>query len=91
MGVKNYRSITIALLTGFMLGSLNKVWPWKETVSTRINSKGEEVPFLQNNTSPFEYSEIYQTEHQLVFAIVMLLVGFGLVFAIEKIGTVKSD
>ena len=30
--LKHFRNITLAVLTGFMLGSLNKVWPWKETI-----------------------------------------------------------
>ena len=32
--LKNFRNITLAVLTGFMLGSLNKVWPWKEKIET---------------------------------------------------------
>ena len=35
---KNYKSLTLATLTGFMIGSLNKVWPWRNVLSTRINS-----------------------------------------------------
>ena len=31
--LKHYHDTTIAVLAGFMLGSLNKVWPWKETVA----------------------------------------------------------
>jgi len=30
--LKNYRNETIALLTGFVLGSLGILWPWKEPV-----------------------------------------------------------
>ncbi|MBQ5945259.1 DUF368 domain-containing protein [bacterium] len=30
---KHYKMITLASLTGFMLGSLNKIWPWKETIN----------------------------------------------------------
>src|SRR5690606_14973582 len=39
---KNHRNITLAVLTGFMIGALNKVWPWKEVLSWRLNSEGEE-------------------------------------------------
>ncbi|HNT51661.1 MAG TPA: DUF368 domain-containing protein, partial [Cyclobacteriaceae bacterium] len=42
--LKNYRYATLAVLAGFMLGSLNKVWPWKQVVSFRLNSAGEQVP-----------------------------------------------
>jgi len=37
---KNYENITLALLTGFILGSLNKVWPWKQTISVLNNDDG---------------------------------------------------
>lgn len=30
--LSHMRNITLAVLSGFMLGSLNKVWPWKETI-----------------------------------------------------------
>ena len=41
----NHKNTTLAILTGFIIGSLNKIWPWKETLSTRIDSKGIETPF----------------------------------------------
>ena len=47
-----YHDLTVALLTGFMIGSLNKVWPWKNVLSYRTNSHGEEVPFLEKSVLP---------------------------------------
>ena len=51
----NYKNYTLAVLTGFIIGSLNKIWPWKETISWRTNSKGIEVPFNQISKSPFSF------------------------------------
>ena len=42
---KNYRNATLALLTGFIFGSLNKVWPWKKTLSVMNDETGEIIPF----------------------------------------------
>ncbi|MEZ4990013.1 MAG: DUF368 domain-containing protein [Saprospiraceae bacterium] len=42
---KHYRSLTMAILTGFMLGSLNRIWPWRNVLQYRTNSSGEQVPF----------------------------------------------
>jgi len=67
----------LALLTGFMIGSLVKVWPWKETLETRINSKGEEVPFIQHPVMP-------GMEDQLVVAILLMFAGAILVFLMER-------
>lgn len=62
---KNYHNTTLALLTGFILGSLNKMWPWKKTTSVMQDKTGEIVPFhtvselgtlsvFQINTNDFE-------------------------------------
>lgn len=52
----HYRNITLAVLTGFMLGSLNKVWPWKETLTTTIDRHGEEIPILQESVLPQDFA-----------------------------------
>ncbi|WP_416237726.1 DUF368 domain-containing protein [Stutzerimonas frequens] len=51
----HHRMLTLALLGGFMLGSLNKVWPWKYTLAYTINRHGEMVPLLQDNLLPGSY------------------------------------
>lgn len=42
---KNYHNTTLALLTGFIFGSLNKVWPWKKTISVLEDITGEVMNF----------------------------------------------
>lgn len=87
---KKAHNLTIALLTGFMVGSLNKVWPWKEVLETRINSHGEEVPFLDRNVLPNTYEALYREPSQIGLAIAMVVVGFGAVYLLEKLGEKKS-
>jgi putative membrane protein len=82
----NHRNNTLALLTGFMLGSLNKVWPWKKVISTRIDSHGAEVPFLEKSIMPFHF----EGDNQLIIAIVLMIVGFLTIFIVEKVGTKYS-
>lgn len=53
--LKHFRNITLSVLTGFMLGSLNKVWPWKEVVETYTDTHGEVKPLVENNILPDEY------------------------------------
>ncbi|MBT8196451.1 MAG: DUF368 domain-containing protein [Bacteroidia bacterium] len=79
--LKKYHDITIALLTGFMLGSLNKVWPWKFTESWRTNSKGEEVPLIQSNVFP----QNYDGEAMLIPAILIAILGFAVIIFIERL------
>jgi len=83
---KHYHNVTLALLTGFIFGSLNKVWPWKETLTWRLNSKGEEVPLLEKSISPFSY----QDNNQLFIAIVLMIIGFLTIYVLEKVGSKKA-
>ena len=77
---KNYHNTTLAVLTGFMIGSLNKVWPWKETISTRMNSHGEEVPFMQKSISPF----LFEGDAMILQVVILAIVGFGVIYLLEK-------
>ncbi|MEZ4838032.1 DUF368 domain-containing protein [Flavobacterium sp.] len=76
----NHRNATLALLTGFMLGSLNKVWPWKKVLSTRIDSHGNEVPFMEKSILP----HYFEGENQLITAILLMVFGFLTIFILEK-------
>ena len=78
--LSKYNDIALAVLTGFMIGSLNKVWPWKITTKYRANSHGDEVPFLQENISPMNY----EGDSQLIMVIGLSIVGFLVIFIMEK-------
>lgn len=84
--LKNYHTLTVALLTGFMLGSLNKVWPWKETLKTYIDSHGVKQVLTETNILPGKYEALNQTDPLLWQAIFMCIVGFLLIYVIESIG-----
>jgi len=79
------KQMTLAILTGFMIGSLNKIWPWKKTLTWRINSHNEKVPFLQKSISPFSFDG----NNQIALAIVLICIGFFIVFMLEKFGQKK--
>ena len=49
--LRKFHDITIAVLAGFMLGSLNKVWPWKETIETYVDSHGIDRKSTRLNSS----------------------------------------
>jgi len=79
-----YRDVTISVLTGFLIGSLNKVWPWKETITSRISSHGDMVPLIQKNILPGDYDVLYGVEHGLVPALLFMLIGMALVLILER-------
>ena len=58
----NHKNTTLAVLTGFMIGALNKIWPWKEVLQYRKNSHGEEIPFIERSILPLfiQWGSIYK-------------------------------
>lgn len=80
-----YHSATVALLAGFMLGSLNKVWPWREVLEYVTNSKGEQVPVFDKSILPWNYMAITGKDPQVFQAILMMALGVFLIVVIEKI------
>ncbi|MEO9333066.1 DUF368 domain-containing protein [Ectopseudomonas guguanensis] len=81
--LSRWRDLSLAFLCGLMLGSLNKVWPWKETLTWRVDSKGEQVPLLQNNLLPGQFADISGQDPQLLFAVVLAIGGIVLVLGLE--------
>lgn len=82
---KNYHDLTMAGLTGFMLGSLNKIWPWRIVLETRTNSSGEVVPILERSVLPGNYPG----EPQVFLVLLLIIAGFLVVFFMERV-TVKE-
>jgi putative membrane protein len=81
-----YNNLTLAVLTGFVIGSLNKIWPWKETISTFINSHGETKPLFQKSISPFVNTGDFGNENKIILAIILAILGFAVIFILEKVG-----
>jgi putative membrane protein len=95
---EKYEAITLALLTGFLIGSLNKVWPWKQTVEVWFKHPGtpeeQAFPLIQKNVLPADYSIVTPAdeqlglivkEPQLLAAIGLAIAGFMVIFILEKV------
>lgn len=89
--LRKYHSVTIGLLSGFMLGSVNELWPWKLVLSWRTSSSGEQKPFLDENVLPGDYLELVGKEPQLMAAIAAFAFGIVLVLAIEWLASKLLD
>lgn len=96
---KKFEAPTLAILTGFLLGSLNKVWPWKHVETIFVKHLGEAdesvVVLLEKSVLPSNY-EMYLREganivgyepanNYLIGAIIMMLIGFGLLVGMDKL------
>lgn len=72
---KNFKMITLASLTGFMLWSLNKIWPRKETLNSDL--------WIWKNVLPNQYEAITWDSNQVLWAIICFLAWIGIVLLIE--------
>ena len=84
---ENYNRLTLAVITGFMIGSLDKIWPWKVALTFRTNSKGIQVPLNEQSISPFNVDG----DPQLLQAFGLMVFGALLILVLEKISTKKSS
>ncbi len=80
----NYKDLTLAVLTGFMLGSLNKIWPWKKILETKT-FEDKTIIIKDQSISPFAY----EGDPQLIYAIVLALIGFLIIVMLEKLASKK--
>ncbi len=84
---KNHNNTTLAILTGFMIGSLNKLWPWKKVLSWRINSEGLKVPFISKSILPMNY----KGDAQIIWVLFFITIGFLLILILERLSVKKED
>ncbi len=81
--LQKFHHLTIAMLAGFMIGSLNKIWPWKITIETYVDSHGEIQPLLQDNVLPGRFISETGANPQILWALLLALAGFLLIFLFE--------
>ena len=79
----NQKNLTLALLTGFIVGSLNKIWPWKRVLDTK--TIGEKIITIDENVSPFNFDG----DNQLMIAVIAALAGFLVIFILERTASKK--
>jgi len=80
---KHYKNQTLALLTGFILGSLSIIWPWKE-VAESIILKGKEKIIAYNWYFPNELNT------ETILAILLIIMGILSVYALENFAIDKK-
>ena len=71
---KHFHDLTVAILIGLMIGSLRKIWPWKETVREIIDRHGHPKPVEQINILP---------TGDIIFPLVLAVIGFAVVLILD--------
>ncbi|CAI8153185.1 MAG: Uncharacterised protein [Formosa sp. Hel3_A1_48] len=84
--LKRYKNTTLALIMGFISGSLGVVWPWKETIYktnheglVQLDSRGKQII---ENFDRF----IPEININTFYAICFILLGIGIVLSLEYYG-----
>lgn len=80
-----HHDVIVSILTGFMIGSLRKIWPFKEVISTRINSHGVVVPLEEINILPKTLGI------ELLFALFLAVVAGAVILYLDKVSIVDQD
>ena len=88
--LNKFHHLTIAILAGFMIGSLNKIWPWKITVETFADSHGITQPLLQDNVLPGRFVTETGGDPQVLWAVLLAMAGFLLIFIFEGMSKKQS-
>ena len=81
----NYYNAVMGLFAGLMIGSLNKIWPWREVYEYATTIQGERIPAFDKSILPWRYLEITGKDPQLFYAILMMALGVFMVVLIEKV------
>lgn len=81
-----FKDATLALLTGFIIGSLPKIWPWKKVLESR-EFDGKTIAVREENVWPWNYDG----EPQLYWALALAALGFCLIFILEHFASKKDS
>ena len=76
---------TLALLCGFMVGSLQKLWPWRQTLSYYLDSRGDAIPVNVKPIAPAQFEALYGEDPMVLSAIVACSMGLALVMVLDVV------
>ncbi len=83
--LKRFHNVTLAFLTGFLIGSLNIIWPWKQTLEFTLDRHGEQIPLVQENLWPATYQQLTGLDAYTGWAVLLALGGCLLVLGLERL------
>ena len=82
--LKRHHDFTIAILIGFMLGSLRKVWPWKKALQSMTDSHGNVITTAQANVLPPHW------DSEVMIALCLMIIGFLAVFLLNMLAEKRN-
>lgn len=83
----HYHHVTVAALAGLMLGSLNKVWPWRQGLEFGTTRNGQQVAVFDKSVLPWHFLTETGRDPRLFQAILITALGVCIVIVTERIAT----
>ena len=80
-----YKTVTLAVLTGFIAGSLNKIWPWKDILET-VTVGDKEIILREKSILPSQFDG----DPQVLYAVVLMVAGFLLILILERLANTQA-
>ena len=82
----NFQSAVIALMCGFLVGSLSIIWPWKSTLYQKVSDTGEVLTKITENILPNQFLEITGHDPRTLLCSLVFCLGFAIVLSAEFFG-----
>ena len=80
----HFPSLTMAGLAGFMIGAMRKIWPWKETLETKLVA-GKEIALVQQNVLPAQW------DTPLLVCLGLMALGFVMVMVLDRVAGYQEE
>lgn len=88
--LQRYYRGTLTFLCGLMAGSVQKLWPWRETVSSYMDSDGNPVPLVMRPISPGAWEVATGADPALVGALLSMGMAVGVILVLEFLSRIKG-
>lgn len=85
--LSHYQGAVIATMCGFLVGSLNIIWPWKLVVDSILSHSGKAIVLSSENLWPGEYLQLVGEDPQTMLSLSAMLFGLILVLGLEYVGS----
>jgi putative membrane protein len=84
--LSHYQTAVIATMCGFLVGSLNIIWPWKHVIISTTSHSGKVIVLASDNLSPQQFADTVGQDPQAVLCVIALAIGLILVLGLEYLG-----
>ena len=89
--LSRYQILVISIMCGFLVGSLNAIWPWKLVTDSVISQSGKTIVLASENLLPNEFAQAVGQDPLTWLCVAALAAGLVLVLGLEYIGAKYQD